>query len=149
MKPKQFISWLLLAFVAASVAVLVIKQVRQVEPVQEVIPENTELIAYYFHTNFRCPTCNNIENYSRETVQESFAKDMESERLIWRAVNLDKAGNEHFAKDYEIVRSSLVLVEHDKGGKGKWKNLDQVWELVGNKVVFQDYIRKEVRAILK
>ncbi len=145
MKPKIFISWLLLAFVAASVAVLVIKQVRTAEPVREVIPENTELIAYYFHTTRRCASCKKIEAYSREAIETGFGEALKTGELEWLVLNTDKPENKHFLEDYQLYTKSLVLSKIEDGEEKEWINLDKVWRLLGDKNSFIKYVQTEVQ----
>jgi hypothetical protein len=40
----------------------------------------------------------------------------------------------------------VVLARFRGGKQASWKNLDQVWNLVGDKAAFQEYIKNEVAA---
>jgi hypothetical protein len=109
---------------------------------------DSRVIAYYFHTNYRCASCRQIEAYSHEAVATAFPKELESGRLVWRLVNVEEKGNEHFVKDYGLFTKSLVLVEEKKGEQVRWKNLAKVWELLGHKERFFAYVQNEVRGYL-
>jgi len=63
-------------------------------------------------------------------------------------VDFEQPGNEHFAKEFELAAPSVVLVELHDGARRKWKNLPEVWELVGDKPAFLDFLQKEVRTFL-
>jgi hypothetical protein len=106
------------------------------------------VIAYYFHTDYRCASCRQIEAYSHDAIETAFPKELESGRLVWRLVNIEEKGNEHFVKDYELFTKSLVLVEEENGKQVRWKNLAKVWELLPHKVEFFDYVQDEVRGYL-
>lgn len=145
MKAKTLVTGALLAFVAASVAALVFKGTRG-KPAATVAdrPVSTGVVAYYFHGNVRCPTCRKIESLSREAIETGFGDALRDGQLQWRTVNVEEPGNEHFVKDYALTTRSLVLVD----SRGQWKNLDQVWQLIGNPPAFVQYVQDELRTFL-
>lgn len=104
------------------------------------------VIAYYFHTTYRCVSCRNIEKYSREALESGFPADLEGGRLVWRVVNVEEEGNEHFVQDYELFTKSVVLVDERTG---EWKNLPKVWQLLGNPNEFIRYIQTETAEFLQ
>jgi len=69
--------------------------------------------------------------------------------LEFRAVNVDDKGNEHYASDYKLYTKSLILSLVKEGKQIKWKNLDKIWEYVGNKQRFIDYVKSGVADLLK
>ena len=108
-----------------------------------------EFVAYYFHGSFRCRTCRTIEAYSEEAIRGGFADELASNHLAWRVVNIDQSENKHFARDFELVTRSLVLVEYRDGEVIRWENLKQVWQLVRDKERFLDYVRSSTRKFLQ
>lgn len=110
--------------------------------------EKPQLVVYYFHGNVRCRTCNLIESYANEVVTDHFGTLLEEGIVEWKAVNVHKPENQHFMKDYELVSQSVVLSRRENGKESQWRKLDRVWELVGNKPAFQDYVRKETASVL-
>ncbi|MFA5975155.1 MAG: nitrophenyl compound nitroreductase subunit ArsF family protein [Elusimicrobiota bacterium] len=108
----------------------------------------SKVVAYYFHSARRCPTCRKIEAYSAEALKKEFAKELASGSLEWRVVNIDEPANRHFIKDFGLYASSLVLVSQAKD-KPHWKNLDQVWSLVKTPEAFARYVEDEVRQFQK
>jgi len=105
--------------------------------------------AYYFHGSFRCPTCYKLEQYSREVIETNFKDAISSAKLEFKIVNVEDEGNEHYAKDYQLYTKSLVLSLVKDGKEIKWKNLDKIWEYVGNKQRFIDYVKAEITGFLK
>jgi hypothetical protein len=89
-----------------------------------------KVIAYYFHGTQRCPTCRKLEAYSGEVV------------------NVDEPLNKHFVNDYQLYTKSLVIVKMQGGKQVDWKNLQKIWELVGEKDDFMRYVQDEVSAYL-
>lgn len=152
MKPKNLIVAVLLLFVVASVAILVGREMRQ--PAADKTPAAVEqlpadaLVVYYFHGETRCPTCRNIESYSHEAIQAAFAAELAQEKVLWRVVNYEQPEHRHFAADYEIVAPTVVLVRTADGKVADWRNLSRVWELVGEREAFAEYVQNETRSML-
>lgn len=155
MKPKTIISAVLLLFVAISVVALIVQQSSDAPEAStggnavtsEQLPDD-RLIVYYFHGNVRCPTCNTLEAYSKEAVETYFADELNTGRVEFQVVNYDETWNEHFLTDYDLSFQSLVLVEIKDGKEVGHKNLEKIWDLVGNKTAYFDYVRDEVNSYL-
>ena len=98
---------------------------------------------YYFHGNSRCNTCRTIEAYASEAVAGAFAKELEAQTLDWQVVNVDQEANRHFVKDFQLYTRSLVVV--DAKDPKRFKVLEKVWTLVGDKPAFQKYVEQEIR----
>jgi len=159
MKARNIISGILLVFVAASVVYLVVRESGQSAAVsdearqnavaeEEAVPANRVLV-YYFYGGQRCPTCRKFEAYTQEAIQTGFATELAAGRLEWQAVNVDEPANEHFITDFELTAKSVVLVNEQNGTQTGWKNLDQIWDLVGDKEKYITYIIDETRARLE
>ena len=161
MKPKSIVTVVLLLFVGASVVVLAMKSSRQSPPdaatasqtggdrvAEAAEPMITDgVVVYYFHGKTRCATCNTIEAYANQAVESNFADQIDAGLLQWRVVNFELPANEHLAKKYELIASSVVLVRIKDGTQQTWKNLDRVWELVGDEESFLKYVEEETRVL--
>lgn len=108
----------------------------------------TEVVAYYFHGQFRCSTCRKLEALSKEAISSGFAKELGSGRLAFRVVNVETPDTEHFVRDFQLVTKSLVLVEYRDGNVVRWKNLPKIWQLVRDREAFIRYVQEETRAFL-
>lgn len=159
MNPKNALSIALLLFVAASILVLVVKSLRQ-NPAAEASAQpaatgsaaempSDGLVAYYFHSNTRCPTCQSIEAYAQEAIETGFADAMKDGRIQWRVLNYEKPENSGLARKYEIAMPMVVLVKREKGEEKSWKSLDRVWELTGEKGEFIAYVQEETRSLME
>jgi hypothetical protein len=111
--------------------------------------QGAHVVAYYFHGTFRCPTCQKLERYSREAIESNFNEALASGKLAFTVVNVEINGNEHYMSDYQLYTKSLVLSLTKNGKEVAFKNLDKIWEYVGGKQRFEDYVRNEVAAFLK
>ena len=91
------------------------------------------VIAYYFHGTFRCPTCNKMEKYASEVIQNDFKDALASGKLEFRSVNVESKENEHFVNDYQLYTKALILSLVKDGKEVRSKNLDKIWEYVRKK----------------
>ncbi len=108
-----------------------------------------KFVVYYFHGNYRCPTCLKLEKLSREAVKENFKKELTSGLVEYKAVNVDTPENRHFVNDFGLFTKSLVVVEEDGGKVKRYKNLQKIWELVRDEVAFNSYVKDEVKGFIK
>lgn len=107
------------------------------------------VIVYYFHGDIRCPTCHKLEQYSKEAIENNFKEALASGKLEYKVVNVEERGNEHYAGDYQLYTKSLILSLVKDGKEVKWKNLDKIWEYVGNKEAFLAYVKNGIEEYLK
>jgi len=105
-------------------------------------------IVYYFHGNFRCAACHRIEQYTKEAVEQYFGDELDSGKLVFSPVNVEKQGNKDFVKDYQLYTKSVVLSLVKNGDEIKYINLEKVWNYLGNKEQFFSYIKSEVEKYL-
>jgi len=112
-------------------------------------PPDSKVYAYYFHGTMRCPTCHKLEQYSKEAIDTNFKPEVASGKLVFNVINTDKRGNEHFVNDYQLYTKSLVLSLVENGREARSKNLNKIWEFVGNKDRFLDYVKEEVGNFIK
>ena len=107
------------------------------------------VIAYYFHGAFRCPTCHKLEQYSKEAIETNFKNEITSGKLEFKVINVEDKDNGHYGNDYQLYTKSLILSLVKDGKETKWINLDKIWEYVGNKQRFIDYVKSGVADFLK
>ncbi|MHC4063306.1 MAG: nitrophenyl compound nitroreductase subunit ArsF family protein [Planctomycetota bacterium] len=171
MNAKGIVTVLLLMFVGVSVAYMVITESDSVAPTETVSKpgiaapatpvvdeqeptkgdrqQRHKLVAYYFHRTQRCRKCLTIEAYAEETLKEAFSNGAKEIELEWRAVNVEEPVNEHFVEDYALTSGALVLVDAWDGRQREWRNLEKVWELVGDELKFKAYVEAEALALLE
>jgi hypothetical protein len=108
----------------------------------------SKVVAYYFHTTYRCPTCLKIEQFSKEAIEQYFSQELQDGRLTFKSVNIDEEENSHYIKDYQLFTKSLVLVSYAGDKQKAWKNLTQVWVYVGEREKFFQYVKDETAKFL-
>jgi len=172
MNPPKIVSLLLVAFLGASLIAVIYKELAQtsghgtqtaatidMKPIPEQATSlakqdekktsSINVIAYYFHGNFRCTTCLTIEALTREGLETGFPEEMKNGRVKLKVINIEKPENEHYAEDYQLASRSVVLSLQEDGEQKTWKRLDSVWELVKDKEAFLGMIQEEVSSLLK
>ena len=169
MSLKQALTNSLLLFVAATCVVLIVKALPQTPqtqqaaasaaaaiggaPLQKAGGEPTPALqdgvkVYYLHGNTRCPTCRTIESYAAEAVQTGFAEELDSGKIQWQVVNYESPGNEHYATDYEVAAPIVVVAKFSDGKQVAWKGLPEVWEHVGDKAAFFEFVETSLREFM-
>ena len=73
---------------------------------------------------------------------------MKSGKLEWIVLNTDEPENRHYLDDYQLYTKSLVLSKIEDGKETDWENLEKVWQLLGDKDDFIQYVQTEVKSFL-
>lgn len=114
-------------------------------------PQNntSTVIVYYFHRTARCPSCELLEEITRDAVEIGFAEELENGKVSMKAINVDNEDNEHFVNDYGLSVQSVVLSQVVNGKEKRWKNLDRIWTLLEDQGQLWVYLQKEIQSFLK
>ncbi len=107
--------------------------------------KNPNIIVYYFHTTQRCSSCIKIEKYTKEALQESFAKEIEKGIIELKVLNTDEKPNKHYIKDYNLYTKSIIISVLSKGKETKWGNLEKIWFYLNDEKEFKNYIKTEIK----
>lgn len=152
MTGRGVIRLVLLGFVVVALGFFVARETGNKETdatdAVQAAADGRQVTVYYFHRTARCATCLKIEEQSQNSVAANFAEQLKRGDLVFKSVNVETEGNEHFVDDYQLVSQALVVVDYRDGVQEKWKNLDQVWNLVHTDDAFNAYVRDEVQIFL-
>ncbi|MBL8027368.1 MAG: hypothetical protein JNL74_13190 [Fibrobacteres bacterium] len=110
---------------------------------------DTHIVVYYFLTNQRCRSCIYLENTTKASLDQNFADELKKGNIVFKAVNIDEPQNKHFIDEYGLFTKSVIVSSMEKGVQKKWKNLDKIWDLIGQDDVFKAYITSELRTFIK
>lgn len=86
----------------------------------------------YFHSAQRCKSCVVAEQIVQSVLQEQFSDAIEQGKLRYRTINIVE--QEEIANEYEIVWSSLLLVDYDINGERVIEDLTDVAFLNSDKL---------------
>ena len=130
------------------------------EPPKSSTPQTTEsasvqkqldnhLVVYYFLTNQRCRSCIYLENTTKASLDQNFADELKNGNIVFKTINIDEPQNKHFIDEYGLYTKAVIVSSMEKGVQKKWKNLDKIWDLIGQDEVFKAYITSEIKTFVK
>ncbi|MEW5796179.1 MAG: nitrophenyl compound nitroreductase subunit ArsF family protein [Candidatus Zixiibacteriota bacterium] len=153
--------WLSVAIMLSTGVVAVAEQpaddkaVRAVDTAtqaQEVSTDSATVVsiiyATYFHGDVRCATCTKLEAYSREAIEVGLEKEVRDSLVVFRTINWDREENAHYIDDYQLYTKALILSRVGGGKEIAWINLDSIWQLVGDKEAYVNFVQRQTRAFL-
>jgi len=111
-------------------------------------PAQDTTMVYYFHSSFRCQTCRSIEEQAHSVVLSDFADELAAGTVQWQALNYEQPAGAELAKQFDISMPVVVLARFEAGEIARWKSLDQVWGLVGDKPAYAAFVRNEIKQML-
>jgi hypothetical protein len=56
--------------------------------------------------------------------------------------------NRHFVENFQLRLSSLVIIRFKEGKQAEWRNLEKIWDHVGDLTDFVEYVQKNVKVFL-
>ena len=86
----------------------------------------------YFQGAQRCKSCVVAEQIVQSVLQEQFSDAIEQGKLRYRTINIVE--QEEIANEYEIVWSSLLLVDYDANGERVIEDLTDIAFLNADKL---------------
>ncbi len=158
---RHLVTGALLAFVVVTGVTVAVEETRRArvvdaadaaraaDPSPSPLARPSTIYVTYLHTTARCASCLKIEDLTNATMTTRFAGPIAEKRIVWRLVNLDEPEHAHDAKDDGLYTTSVVVTEVKDGREVRWKDLDQVWQLLGDPSAFQSDVEREVQAFLR
>jgi hypothetical protein len=113
------------------------------------IKQANSVVVYYFHGNFRCKNCYNMEQWTKELMETTFKGQVDSGKLVFKIINTDDAQNQHYLNDYKLYTKSVVLSLVKDAKEVRYDNLAKVWDCLKSKDKFQNYVKGEIEKYLK
>jgi hypothetical protein len=78
----------------------------------------------YFHGTQRCKSCVEAERIVQSVLAEQYTEAIEQGKLRYRTIDI--INDEDIANEYEVVWSSLLLVDYDTNGERIIEDLTDV-----------------------
>lgn len=150
---KKLFTYLLTALAFGGVAAAVYRQsiaseTAQASGAETEAAQGERVTVTYFTTDVRCVSCVKIEELTRRSVEQNFANELESGRLVFRMINTDQPDNRHFVNDYQLVSKTVVVSELINGEETNWVNVQEVWSLLRDEEKFVEHMSGIVRNFL-
>jgi hypothetical protein len=121
---------LALILVAAAMAALSLPVVRSSST------DGIELL--YFHRTDRCQSCNNAEQYARDTLNTNFPDQLKSGTLSIQSIDYQK--DRAMAEKYGVNMQGLKL-KITKNGQETVKDVSEIWAYVRDKNAYMSYLQ--------
>jgi len=86
-----------------------------------------------------------IEEYNRFSVESNFKSDYNGYKVVFKAIDVGEQDNRHYIQDYWLSSKSVVAQKFINEKPIKWKRLDKVWQLLGSKDTFVNYVTSEIK----
>ena len=106
------------------------------------------VLVYLFHGNYRCPTCLNIEASTKEVLETKFADALRSGKVVVKELNYEQPENKDYIQKYQLIAPTVVMVRVENGKETRFENLMDVWQLVGEKEKFHEFIESNLQKFL-
>ncbi len=97
-----------------------------------------KIVLLYFHRTERCLSCNNAEQFARDTLETYFQDDVKSGMLSIQSIDYQK--DTEMAKKYNVNMQGLKLAEY-RGGQETVKDVPEIWAYVRDKNAYMNYLR--------
>ena len=74
-----------------------------------------------------------------------FHKELRAGKIRWQVINFEDSLTEHYIDQYKLENQALIVAKIRNGKEVEWKLLDKIWELLGDRKKFVEYVVKSVR----
>lgn len=118
------------------------------QTINTTLPSGSEKIEVFaFHATQRCISCINIGKYTQEVINQKFASEIYSGKIVFKEINIDLPENKQMAKDYGVSGSAL-FINAIKDGKDNHEEDATVWRLVTNEAQLKTYFEAKLKKLL-
>jgi hypothetical protein len=103
-----------------------------------VTPESNNVELLYFHRTERCESCNNAEQYIRDTLDKYYTEEMKSGQLSLQSIDYQK--DREMAEKYNVKVQGLMIIT-TRNGQVNIKNIPEIWTYVNDRDAFMGFLR--------
>ncbi|MCK5094582.1 MAG: hypothetical protein KAR18_07655, partial [Spirochaetes bacterium] len=148
---RTTIKWMLLFYVAAAIAYMLINPSENVSMHSDLSRLNGDgVLIYYFHPAIRCAACLNMEAFTEKTLKLYYDEEKSAGTIALERVNIDDPANVNLVERYGIFNTTIVMVKQTRGKVTQQKILfEQIWELFDSENEFIRMLNGELRALLE
>ena len=121
---------------------------KDIKPEKDTVKNSTQsqkINVYYFHTLYRCHSCNMIEGLTKEAITEEFSQELQKGTITFTPINVETDMNKHFIEKYKLVSKTIIVSKLLDNKEKEWKNLDQIWFLLREPGKFKKYVIGEIK----
>ncbi len=112
------------------------------------LPSGVQKIqVFHFHATQQCISCINVGKFTKEVIEEKFAREFKSGKIVFKEVNVDLPENLQIVQKYQVSGSAL-FISVVKDGQEYQEEDTTVWRLVVNEGQLKNYFETKLKAIL-
>ncbi len=101
-----------------------------------------------FHGNRRCFSCQTIEKFAKETLEEFFQPELRDGKITFQSINVEESQNKEIVQKYQ-ARGSSLFIDVIKEGNDNISEDTQVWRLVRDEQAYKKYFKEKIENLLK
>ena len=109
-------------------------------------PADKIIVANFFGTQ-RCPSCLTIGKLTKKTLEEKFASELESGKIVFKEINGELPENREIVTKYQ-ARGSSLFVNAIRGESDDIQEDTTVWRLVNNEAEYISYFENKLNTLL-
>jgi hypothetical protein len=120
--------------------------VRSSSVSQATTPADKIEVVNFFGTQ-RCASCLAIGRLSKKTIEEKFADEVKSGKIVFKEINGEFPENREIVMKYQ-ARGSSLFINAIRGEKDDIQEDATVWRLVNNEEQFISYLEGKLNGLL-
>lgn len=151
----NILKWILLVFILASL-VVAIYRVSDKTPVRSGISlfeqldpaSRDQVMVVLFHFRERCETCLNMEQYTRDFLEEYNRGKSRDKTIQFKLAVINDARNLNLVRRFNTYTSTIVLIKFENGEEKQVKVLNNAWQLHRDKEAYTAMLENEIKSFL-
>jgi hypothetical protein len=92
----------------------------------------------YFHRTERCTSCNNAEQYARDTLDKYFSDEIKSGKLSIQSIDYQK--DKAMSEKYNVKMQGLKMLI-TRNGQQTVKDAPEIWAYVKDRDAYMNYLK--------
>jgi len=113
---------------------------------QETIPAD-KIEVIHFHGTHQCFSCITVGKYALQTIKDIFPEEYQSEKIVFKDINVELSENKEIVTKYQ-ARGSSLFINAIGNNKDSIEEDTVVWRLVNNQENFTDYFENKLKTLL-
>ena len=103
---------------------------------------------FMFHSTSRCYACINMAQMTKKVLEKEFKPELESGKIEFKEINIDKTENKELTKKFQATDSSL-FINAIIAGKDNINQETKVWRLLSDEKNFSKYLTQTMSDLIK
>ncbi len=110
------------------------------------VTNNAAIKVFYFHTNFRCETCNAVEQFTLDNLKLLYPAEFRDGKIEYQVINIEDTTHKDLVEKYEVWGQTLLFT---KGDKVVDKTTDAFMHVTTNPDKWKSIVKETVDKLLR